>query len=624
MENKEFSLGSQEPLNKPSRRRYFSYQLNNLVGFYLIVRSFFGPIEVIYSEYAVKSRVIQFFLRHRVSMNSINFNTCKSAFFDYMGLTFDLVEKLFPQLFSEGQLLLWSKILEISPKSLIISLKKYLCYELNNECQGIIFLKYIHSKEPMDGFFTSHSSIYKFKNIREFLPFGISMNYWVNSFQERLKGFKRILRFLSFFKKNFCYFPVLKGKEKREANLVTPEFVLSVRYPYRGQKNPEFVGLYHFLKDKEVVYLVPQSDSGIGNFLVAQGKKILIENKLSLSFVAWIRLLIKGIELCFQFVRYPIPSFLTKGLYEIFWNMIYFRNLFARYRPKYFIKIRSDFDPLHPIITAIAGQNGVGHIGYSCGSYTYFNYQCANLDFHWYGHWGDIFPEKVYKGNWTDKDRYFWLGPFTTDMILGSFQKPDKKRANGIRVGVFTTSTSNEMWMDDSFYDQFINDVSGCLNEYENLEFVISDKYIDQFRSNVLDRIGSNSRNLLEICTSTDRVGNKGYGNKTSYEILSGSDLVIVMGSSTIGWEALALKKKVIVYEQEWMTHLFEPFCPMLVVKNRAQLMNSLNWILNLSQKDYEKEIEIVLKTCCKEANGHLLKDFFDYIAKRDSFPKSV
>jgi hypothetical protein len=545
------------------------------------------------------------FLKKRASVDQINFSNIPHSYFKKEKYQYELVEKLFklPDFFDEVYSILGT--LNLQTEKLITSLKKKIISGLSDDAKII----------------TLEDELYKENNKYVLVNEYKMLKSLVDEDKKLRKNFspQYVLRnyVFMFYKLASCLKLLFKKVETPLYNFRGIKFIFEQLYSHRYGGNPEFAACYRYFKHRDdILYIATSKDSEIYKTLKAEGKHVIARNE---TFVCkdkkWEQLKLLIVFFLRTIFSSKLKSIIVKiAMLDIYYYQLYYEGIFRKIKPLYYLKIRSDFDSSHPVATAVADTYNIKHIGYMCGSYGYITSAVAHIDFHYYGLLGKWFRCDRFKNYWPDNTEinYHILGPFTgeTDECCVT------ARSNHLlTVSLFPTSTSDDIWINDDFYRFFINETSRALSEssLKNFQAFFKEKYFSKWRLKVVEDTCEKYKLVYQIFYHTN-VPN--YPMRSTESVIKASDIVIVMGSTTTAFEALGKKRKLIVVEQEWASHPFEKYLPIIVVKNREELRLTLSWLIDISQEKYEEQIQQVIENCCKVSDGNLFRDFIESIEK--------
>lgn len=410
---------------------------------------------------------------------------------------------------------------------------------------------------------------------------------------------------------------------------------------YEGREgNPEFEIFYRYFKQRDdVLYICLNKDSEIYKALKNDIKQVIARNEiysLRRDKINQLKLLARIILR--SALSYRLKSGLAKRLIlQIFCDTVYYDTLLRNVTPMFYLKVRSDIDPSHPIATALSEKYKARHIGYQHGSYCYFTAVFSHIDFHYYGLLGRCFSNWIYSKIWPKNIQYRVLGPLTTDSI---FDKDYKRLEDKFTIGIFTSLYDNIVWK--PLFKEYLEIVCSVLKELQisGLHLIFKEKgysgYSERLIVDLCNKYALSyqiayhlhptyisygySKDIVETAKSKGLKMHLDPSRiipyRSSSEIVAMSDINVGISPAynTIVWEALGLQKKVISFGNNIAASPIEKYLPLLVVRNREEFKRSISWLAGISQEDYKMEIRPVIDNCCKVSNGKLVEDFIESI----------
>ena len=378
-------------------------------------------------------------------------------------------------------------------------------------------------------------------------------------------------------------------------------------FTYVNGGNPEFKAFYSYLKDRDdVIYICRGGKSELRSFLESEGKPIAV--------VSWgVRGFGKKVSSFLATVSLARVVFLDRNgwglkcaIAKIKSKELYFSCLFENMKPKVYLQVRSDMDEFHPIATGIIEQHGGAHVGYMTGSYFTQTRDFYTIDFHVYGLLGRYFKENIYKSVWPDDIQYLLVGAITSE--ASGYNRTKKPR---FAVSLATTSFGNGIWMQEDYYkgciDAFFYSVSGMEGEMALREKDPRGELIESFVEGCATKYGVN----FTLSVPCD-VGDEGVHSSYSDEFVLDSEIIVIMGTSTIGWEALGLRKKFIIFGQEGIGHPFEDMLPKLVVRTKEELRDRIDWLLAMHEAEFCAMTKPLMDWMCRESTGNMVEMFIN------------
>lgn len=370
--------------------------------------------------------------------------------------------------------------------------------------------------------------------------------------------------------------------------------------------NYEFDAFHrHFRTRDDVLYVCTGTESGIYRDLIDEGKPAIAGRWSVRGLGEKLRQLGRTLRLGTLAGRGALTPRLARALVRLYERERYYDWLFATYRPRHYVKVRQDMDKAHPIARSAGDRHGVTVVGYSCGSYPFPTYFYAPLDFHHYGLLGPAFKDRVFGDAWPDRVRYEVLGPFGAEMRERGCGPTSAERPV---VGVFPAQAQDDSYLTPAFRSEFVGAAVRAAGAVAG-RVIVKDVLIDPEVSELLE-------------TSCEGVPTEYYSHaaaegvvpRSSQEVLEHCDVCIVMSTSTVGWEALGLGKRVVIYEAAWKHHPFAETAPWMVVSDEASLRAALDRLAAMDDESYAAAIAETVETWSKHADGSLIRSFVEAV----------
>lgn len=392
--------------------------------------------------------------------------------------------------------------------------------------------------------------------------------------------------------------------------------IFEQKYPNQPE-NPGFLPFYRYFKDRDdVLYAGVDEGSWMQEFLNSESKPTVSGDRWPLQSLT---------------ARFQALAFLGRYWSRTLWgreplvvkSMVlllklketYYELLVGAYPCKFYLRIRADYDEDHPIVTGVVEKCGGYHIGYQHGNYHALEEMFAFISFHAYGIWGKSFKDVAYLEAWPDNIPYPVIGPFTVAPCNGSRIQATPRK---LTVAIFTTSVSSLLGNSVSDHFEFLEVCYSVLAAYDATLIVkekLWEEQTEAIERQLRQRYGLTVTKVFNSApASPDLVEGSDYCVARSEEIIAASDLVVTAHHSTVAWEALSLKKKILVFCNPAIRHHFEAFGPRLVVRNRHDFEKQIRWLLSVSQSDYEDLVAPLIREWCKENNGDLVRSFWEEI----------
>lgn len=381
-------------------------------------------------------------------------------------------------------------------------------------------------------------------------------------------------------------------------------------------ENPEFLSFYEYFKERnDILYTDVKPGSWMAEFLRSEGKPILSGGWKPVGKVLSCRFVICQLaRLCWVVLWGPGSLMIKRMVLCLKLSEIYYSALFALLSPRFIIRVRADMDPDHPIVTDLMERCGGWHVGYQHGNY----FPCLNelfafICFHAYGIWGPHYRGAAFSDSWPDDIPYPVLGPFT---MRGGPSCESGARNDGLTIAVFPSSTPYDELTSYADYEEFM---AACYYAASHLEveLIVKDKVFSQHTQLIENRLrrryGVSVRSVFSASNNMPELSACGGDSSVmrSDDVINVSDLVIVMGNSSVAWEALSCKRKVLVYSDPRFKHYIADYLPQLVVESADELEDRVKWLLSMRQSYYENLVAPFLRDWCKENDANLVRSFW-------------
>ena len=392
--------------------------------------------------------------------------------------------------------------------------------------------------------------------------------------------------------------------------------IFQQKYSYRFQGNPEFESFYRYFRTRDDVgYHCRKRKDNIYRSLLSEGKPVFTNHDLSVSksetFLLY-SILIKMVILLFKYRITDIVFFYIA--LSIFKEYVIIRCLMLEFSPKYFIRIRPDGYENHPITTGVCDSLRCLHVGYHHCPPVYFQAYYAVMDFHFLGVLGKTVIEEVYKQSCSNAN-WSVMGPITAEICHDiQLKKNDCTR----HVTFFATSPVNDV--NDELFKKAFSQLAVFLNGRKNFKLIYRDKMILPGRLEFVQEHCRKNNINFDIELSSKGTNLKGY---SSYTIMA-SDLVVICSISTAAWECLSLRKKIIVFPDEWNKHPLENFEPNLTARSNEEFKKRMEWLIDIPQVEYNTQINHIVEKLSKLSNGNMTKEFFIDFVGLDGVKRNI
>lgn len=592
-----------------------------------------GHEEMFYISRKIGPKLMQF-LKKRILCKQTDLYPGTYAFLHNEKNLYASVEKLFKDSKFYAEVFSILNVFNLETEKLITSLKKYLVPFLSNDIKILTLAQESFKNAEDTGVIVNNYGLLK-ETAAEIIKTNkiFSSVYFIKGI---ILFFVTVLLFLK---------KILFQKKKKELNNFTGIKIIFEQM-YKGQEgNPEFDAFYRYFKERnDILYICISNDSKIYNILKADNKPVLLKNNIPLLQQNRLIYLKYFIKLFFLLIfSTKLKSVYVKTLIlKMFYNKIHYEVLFKKYRPSFYLKIRSDTDPSHPIATAVADKYSVKHIGYQHGPYRFMAI-FAHIDFHIYGLLGGLFLRETYSQIWPKKIQYAVSGPITVESNVNNDKVRIKKDEKFV-VGVFTNvaDDNNQYW--HLLHKRFLEILCHKLSDLHvpNLYLIFKEKSYSIYSEKLIVDLCRNYSLSYEIAYHLHPVNvSSNYSNSvidkfnvlginahlnpsnirvscTSIQVIDLSNVVVEIsphGCSSVTFEALGKKKKMLIFATKYFQNPLGKLIPELIVRNKNEFELGMKFLMNISQPEYEEYIQPAIENCCKVSDGNLVRDFISSIA---------
>ncbi len=371
---------------------------------------------------------------------------------------------------------------------------------------------------------------------------------------------------------------------------------------YDTAEDQEFLAFHRYFKTRDdVVYNCNDPRGAKFGLLQAAGKspvahrwRVPARRKTAelvrLGRLAW---------LCMNDERTPL-AFKLEAL-KLFRDRLRLESLLDTIPCERFLRVRSDYEASHPLATALCEARRGKHVGFSSGSY-YRTPVYDVIDYHEYGLLGRGFLDEIYWDAWPKTTRYAVLGPFAADLDAEPVPFDGRRPV----IGVFPTSHDDRFLLQEPFFKEFLAAVV-ALAEDVGGSLLFKDKGHRLYDN--LDAITTACKSRVPFEVSYADAW-RGCRPRSAPQALKACDLAVVMSVSTMAWEALALGRKVVVFEHPLWKHPFEETAPEAVVRDARTLKIAARRLLALSDAQYESLTAPLIERWGKLGDGTLVGSF--------------
>lgn len=574
----------------------YCYNIGFFESIFLLILYFYG-VKKVYYTHRKKIPLIDLILSKIYLSEYINFSQHPKGYFSSERLCLKITELISSNLSNWP----WTKtagLMELEEDyGLKVSVKKSVAAYVNTYCKAITLCD--HIPERIDYFVTICPVREVHEHVVVKIPF-LTAGYIISCITSVVRG-------LALWAIN------ITGCFDKEIGTVRHKFVVDIHYPF-WMGNLELRALFNYLKDEDVVYICPSGHSNGYTVLRQLGKDVATRscwiNRKNVVIV--LKKAVWFLTVTFWGLIERRQLYFFEIMSNLFLRISIYRFFIEKYRPKYLIGIRSSYQRHHPVVTSLCNVFRCRHIGYQEGSFCYLSSGYAHIYYNHYGTLGSNLQNGLYKGYWDNRTKFHLLGPLMTDLNDKS-KKNSRQIEDKVRVLVFPTSSSDDMWISKEAVLRFYNMIFEVLWEYKDAKIVIKQK-----ENQLSDPdIGGPLKKYLN---EEDRVRVLSFEGQERFasgpEIFEDGDLVIVMGESTVIYESTSMGLKSIAVLQEWEEHTFDNYNSRIVCRNKEQLRQAFNWLLEVSDEDYKREIEPIVLDYSKWADGNLVRSFFESIEK--------
>ena len=387
------------------------------------------------------------------------------------------------------------------------------------------------------------------------------------------------------------------GKEKASGKLLFDQ-----SYSYA---NCEIKALYSHLKTRnDVLYLCHDKNNDFYDLLSKDAKPTVFHRPGVSGLLKKAKVLKELIRLYFSFLGTRLNHTFREELLKIKYKEIYYLSLFQNLKPRMFFKVRSDMDAYHPVATWAIGTHGGVNAGYMHGAYFPFSSVFARNDFHVYGLLGDEFLNKIYRDFWPAGRKYFLLG------TIGNNTRTLPVTADKFKTAVITTSACDDIWMSKKFLHDFI-DACFYAHSGDNSPILVRCKTDGDDTGKILENYSQKYQ--VKWTSNLDSEIETNRSNTAIEEILDNCEVAVVMESSTCGWNALAMKKRFVIFQGDVVKHPFEALAPWLVVHNKEDLKDRIIALRKMPVEDFEKITAPLIERWGAYENEARFNEFLSY-----------
>ena len=375
---------------------------------------------------------------------------------------------------------------------------------------------------------------------------------------------------------------------------------LIVPYYENVRSNAEFFSIFNSVSKPTVIV---KNNSELHNYINILKKKFVIKSNLFITPSQFLHLLLVGFDLSFNFLRKHYSPLLLDAIFSYIKEYSIILSYFNSVDVKYVGVIRGDMYSASSLLKETCSSLGIATYSYSHAVYFYREYYLSSVNYHWYGVSGQN-EKNLYSGLWNNKMNYVPIGQVTSGFRELDYVNNlrNKKLINEKVVCVYPTTVMEQIIPNnETDYNEFIDAVcASCKSDYgfvfykskinlkiarndivENNQKTIENLAIKKMKNSLLDKF-----KLFDYDT-------------TVYDTYDKIDIGYVYSMSTVAFELIQNKKKVLVY---WPfksnPHPFSKFTPLLVAASKNDFVIKAKKIKNMGINRYEKYILPTLKYC--------------------------
>ena len=530
-----------------------------------------------------------------VNLEYLNFHRIPGKFHAYQEEVYAKVNKLFNRQDFGRKLRKYALCFDVEWKHLQVALKRVIGKLIGNDYKIIFLGEHLYPGMRKIFLVREKALINIFRDRLELIQIG-------NRFEELTNLF--VL---------FGKIVVRISTIKLRANISAPmrkSIVFEQSQSHRYAGNTEFEAFYEYFKNRDDVVYIAKDKGELFESLKKEGKNVSCFRMSIEGIGNKMDALVASGKLAVRFVKGNESLTLKMHILKLKYKELYYKSLFAMYGATYYVKNRGDVDDTHPIATGMIEKTKGTNVGFQHGSYAGFYYMFAWIDFHIYGILGEYFKTLVFHEVWEKAiPRFSIVGAFTC--VTFGTEKENMRLVTGNRksIGLFTTSIVEDEYLSRKFFEDFYRCCYSSLSKMP-VEIILKEKdyYIDM----ELKERDLREKYGVRVKKVYGRRKGRNVNIASARSVIECTDAVVIMSTSSVAWEALSLKQKLIIFEVDCIEHPFESILPYLVVRNERELTERIGWLLSMPQEEYEKMIGPLIEAWCKPYNDHLIEDFWN------------
>jgi len=397
----------------------------------------------------------------------------------------------------------------------------------------------------------------------------------------------------------FIMLKVLKWPLKFYKKKIKSDHLL-IPYYENVKSNSELFSLYNVINNSTIIV---NNNSDLHKYLVSNNKNIVKKNDLYITPHQLIFLLVKGIKLLIKFPSKFKSPLLLDAVFSYIKDYTNLLSYFNSVNVQHVGVIRGDVYSASSLLREVSSSLGITTYSFSHSVYFYREYYLATVDYDWYGVSGQN-EKGIYSGLWNDKMNYVSIGQITS-----GFRELDSvnnwtniNTPNNIIACVYPSSVSEQVIPNNTTnFNQFIDAVcSSCVNNKVSVFY----KSKINFKLSRNDKVDDGQKDIdaLTIEKMKKHLSDKFtlFDNDISvYDTFDHIDIGYVYSMSTVAFELIQNKKKVLVYWPfESNQHPFSKYTPLLVANNVDDFVIKAKKLNEMEYVQYEKYILSTLEYC--------------------------
>lgn len=398
---------------------------------------------------------------------------------------------------------------------------------------------------------------------------------------------------------------------------------LIIPYYENVKSNSEFFSLYNVINNSTIIV---NNNSDLHKYLVSNKKNIVKKNDLYITPHQLIFLLVKGIKLLIKFPNKFKSPLLVEAVFSYIKDYANILSYFNSVNMQHVGVIRGDMYSASSLLRELSSKLGITTYSYSHGVYFYREYYLSSVDYDWYGVSGQN-EKEIYSELWNDKMNYVSIGQITSGFreldSVNNWTNVNTPKKNVVCVYP-TTVSEQDVPNNTNNFNQFIdavclscsnNKVSVFYKSKINFKLARNDKVDVDLKEIEGIAIKKMKENLSKKFTLLEK-------DVSVYDTYDHVDIGYVYSMSTVAFELIQNKKKVLVYWPfESNHHPFSQYTPLLVAANENDFVTKSNKLLEMQYSEYEKYIVPTLEYCLVYPSDNIsINKFIDLVESNSSY----